>query len=825
MGILSDFTKKIRNAIYVKDVRDAIADGLEHVESLEEKNLETYNNMVIGAGESNAEIVDARLDNTTGKRYEKVGKRLDNLSSEIAEKANMYEVRKNNVSIKMEDLDTEVKSAMTGGAVAVVGKNAVGNENIKSKAVDCTKIDDTVAEASLVNLFNTSKKIGIRGTEATVSESEGVYSIVTSASYGRLDITLNNVVGSSKMLMMCKVKATDSASVNKNVSLICYNYSITGTNLGQICSEPAQPLTSDWQLIMTTDIILNEQATKAVFGILSPNSSYQVKDIVICRIGDIPSEMVKLINFKKINNGYWYSSMGSYHPVSMISNHSKYSDKSEVSNYALDGNFIKPIIKYENIAKSFSHIIDNNRFLGNGADVTLNDNQEFIVTPTKSYGQLLIWTPNKTGVVDVPLTHSRRYKFVAKVKSTEENVKVYPIIFMRGQDGANLGSVQGDSVTLTNEYQYIMFDFTINKTESYRLEIGVTNDKAEPYAPFNVKDLMLIDITDENLTSQQVLTMGGYWAENPQIVEIANKSFIAEKAMTLDESCVLPGTSKWKGKTALVIGDSITAAKKWQKKLNEDLGMIVKTHAKGGVGTVAMVDGDKGLGGDYDNETSASGTLYPLNTNDVTGVDLIVVLPAYNDRGKDEGAIGDVYPNKSTIIGIVQYMINRIYEELAKANNLNCKILFATPHCAGKYNYIDADGYEEYPSNSGRTMETLSDAIKLVCNYNNIAVCDLWHNSGINKFTWTIYGANVNAVNEQYAKYELNAQGEIVGSTPLRYVTGQSYYQWRDGVVVLEKYTGASPYPFNSDQLHCGDLGYARIGECVVGSIIKSYGY
>ena len=63
MGILSNFTKKIRNAIYVKEVRDAIADGLETVEALEEKNLEIYNNMVIGAGESNAEIVDAGIHN------------------------------------------------------------------------------------------------------------------------------------------------------------------------------------------------------------------------------------------------------------------------------------------------------------------------------------------------------------------------------------------------------------------------------------------------------------------------------------------------------------------------------------------------------------------------------------------------------------------------------------------------------------------------------------------------------------------------------------------------------------------------------------------
>lgn len=71
--------------------------------------------------------------------------------------------------------------------------------------------------------------------------------------------------------------------------------------------------------------------------------------------------------------------------------------------------------------------------------------------------------------------------------------------------------------------------------------------------------------------------------------------------------------NSWYGKNVLVIGDSITAAQKWQKKLNTLLEMNVTTHAKGGVGTVAMVDGDKGLGGDYDNETSAGGVLKPLS--------------------------------------------------------------------------------------------------------------------------------------------------------------------------------------------------------------------
>ena len=750
-----------------------------------------------------------------------------------------HKVTKGNL-LKEVNEQLNAKSDINHNHSEYITESSLNNKGLATETFVTNKIDDTLAHLSLINLFNTDDRTSVNSMAGSMIEDNGVYSITTNQQYGRLDITIKNVNDSDKFLVLCKVKGEES-STGKNVKIICCNYSSDGTNLGQNYSGANYTLSNEWQLIVANDITLNNNAIKAVFGIMCPNASYQIKDIVICKVNDIPLECLKLINFKEINDGYWYKSMGNYHVASMASNHSRYSelakssehsltsDKSEVaemSNYALDGNFIKPVQKYSNITKSFSHIIDNNRFWGNSAGVTiLNDSQEFIVAPTKSYGQLLIWTPNKTGVVDVPLTYGRRYKFVAKVKSTEKNVKVYPSIFMWGQDGANLGAVHGDSVTLTNEYQYVMFDFTINKTESYRLAIGVTNNKAEPYAPFNVKDIMLIDITDENLSDQQLLTLGGYWSENPQIVEIANKSFIAEKAMSLDESCVLPGTSKWKGKTALVIGDSITAAQKWQKKLKEDLQMNVKTHAKGGVGIIKMVDGDNGIDGDYDNETDASGTLYPLNTNDVTGVDLIIVLPAYNERSKEYGVIGDVYPTKNNIIGLIQYMINRIYEELAKANNLNCKVLFATPHCAGKYGYVDADGYDEYPNGSGRTMETMSDTIKLICNYNNIPVCDLWHNSGINRFTWTIYGSNSNAVNEQYTKYELNAQGQVIGLNPLRYTTGNSYYQIRDGKVVLEEYTGSSPYPFNGDQLHCNDLGYARIGECIVGSVIKAYGY
>ena len=326
----------------------------------------------------------------------------------------------------------------------------------------------------------------------------------------------------------------------------------------------------------------------------------------------------------------------------------------------------------------------------------------------------------------------------------------------------------------------------------------------------------ITDLSEEEINSID-------W-DNPQSELIADR---AKKAEDLSETAKLKFLSnKWHGKTILSIGDSLSAAKKWQTVLETKLGVTVKHHSKGGMGLIQMVDGDKGLGGDYDNTTDANGELKPLSVADVTGVDLIVFFGGYNNRGTADGELGDIYnPNNNTgktIAGMTQYCINRIYELLKEANNLTCKILIVTPHCAGKYDYIDADGYEEFPVGSGCTMETLSDTMKLVGNYNSIRVLDLWHNSGINKFTWDVYANKSSSINNAYTKYELNSSGETVGTTPLRYIKGNSYYQIRDGVVALEQYTGSAPYPYNNDQLHLNPTeGYKHIGEIIANEIAR----
>lgn len=231
----------------------------------------------------------------------------------------------------------------------------------------------------------------------------------------------------------------------------------------------------------------------------------------------------------------------------------------------------------------------------------------------------------------------------------------------------------------------------------------------------------------------------------------------------------------WKGKNVLFMGDSLTAARQYQDTIVDILGIEASSHCLGGAGIIQIVDGNN------------EGTIDAITADMVKDKDLIVFYAGYNNRGVLDGSVGDCYPEDRTIAGYMQYAINRIYECLAAANNLTCKLLIVTVDCAGKYDYIDADGYEEYPAGSGQSMETMANIQKAVSEYNSIPCCDLWHNSGINRNTWSIFGANPNAYIEN---------------------PGDS----------------SAPYPHNGDQLHKSKAGYVRIGEVIAGAIIKAYG-
>jgi hypothetical protein len=241
-----------------------------------------------------------------------------------------------------------------------------------------------------------------------------------------------------------------------------------------------------------------------------------------------------------------------------------------------------------------------------------------------------------------------------------------------------------------------------------------------------------------------------------------------------------------------------------------------------------MVDGDNGLGGMYDNETDAAGVLRPLTVEDVKDMDLIVLFGGYNNRYINIGKVGDCYlPGAETgytVAGLMQYCIERIYQVLAQADRLTCRLLVVTVDCSGKYPWVDCDGYTENGEGSGRSLEAMASIQKAVAAYNSIPCCDLFHNSGINRYTWSVFSAEPNVDNPNFSSCILNEKGDPVNNKRIRYETGKSYYQIREGGVVLEEYTGRAPYPYNGDQVHKSAAGYQRIGEVIAGAIVAAYG-
>lgn len=208
-------------------------------------------------------------------------------------------------------------------------------------------------------------------------------------------------------------------------------------------------------------------------------------------------------------------------------------------------------------------------------------------------------------------------------------------------------------------------------------------------------------------------------------------------------------TEKWKNKRICCMGDSLTQAGVWTERLRQNLGCRVYRHCKGGLKMREIVDGGVG----------AEGVLPPLSASVLAEMDLVIFFAGYNDRVDTDAAAA------------LQYCIDIIYDRLEEVGNLACRILIVTPHCVGKYSYIDADGYEEYPPGSGRSLKKMAEIMEAVAADNSIPVCNLWKTSGINRRTWCVYGA----------------------------VPGE-------------------------DMVHCSDKGYELIGDVISGAVVRSFG-
>lgn len=190
-------------------------------------------------------------------------------------------------------------------------------------------------------------------------------------------------------------------------------------------------------------------------------------------------------------------------------------------------------------------------------------------------------------------------------------------------------------------------------------------------------------------------------------------------------------------KKILAIGDSQTAAFKWQNYLAHLIHADINTHAKGGIGMLEMVDGQIPQPQTNGVDPNNFGVSYipSLRTKDVVGKDYIIIMGLYNENKCFEEYCGtkhDLYPRDTTYCGKFNYMVTRIKNELNKANNTKCTIILVTPHIFGKYPYNDKDAY--HYKNIG-----MIDTLKTLSSYNDIKFCDLTNLSGIDSTNWNIY--------------------------------------------------------------------------------------
>lgn len=136
MANITELIKNIRNAILGKDVRESIAGAIEQCYEDASKN-----------GNANMEVAEARGS------FETLKKRLDSCDDKIQSK------RDKNMYITMEDLGQDVKTAMTGGSVAVVGNQSVDDTSVKDYSLSPSKFnfveirDNNLLNMSLINNY------------------------------------------------------------------------------------------------------------------------------------------------------------------------------------------------------------------------------------------------------------------------------------------------------------------------------------------------------------------------------------------------------------------------------------------------------------------------------------------------------------------------------------------------------------------------------------------------------------------------------------------------------------------------------------------------
>ena len=409
---------------------------------------------------------------------------------------------------------------------------------------------------------------------------------------------------------------------------------------------------------------------------------------------------------------------------------------------------------------------------------------------------------NGTSTIDYPnliikksILANHVYLFSAKMKENENSYQTCSLITRIGTNPitrTTLGEYPVQLFEYKNYSEYTTFCALFSHNSDADVDFSFSFDltKTSKKVDISAKDFIITDVT--GLSDIQIIEIvqtgmqdGVYYNPGRNVADALSNQAKEDITVETIKRMYPNPNGYWYGKKCLVIGDSTSATEQWQKKLSENLGMSVTTHAKGGIQFLQMVVGSLGYEGDYDNETGNTGVLQPLKISDVYDKNLIIIFGGFNNRGMKLGEITDLYKTdgtgQNTVTGQLQFVLNWIYDLLegneSYAQNLKCKIVIVTPYCCGKYNYANYDGYSG-DNWAGYNLREMCDRMIEIAALNNCSSYNAWENSGIGRHTWTIYSASPTATKE-------------AGSD-------------------------TAPYPTNADQLHLNDsVGYPHLGDCI----------
>lgn len=185
MASIHENLSKIINAVFGRDIRQALHDGLDAINKetesttsrqdyLDRKYDEQIKNMTV-QDPSSAEIVDMRVA-ANGKTFEKAGDRLNYFDEQLDTKANELENKKMNKTdvLSMSNMGQDIKEAMTGGSVAVVGVDSVLDENIVNNQISAKKTNFIKEKYNILNLeTRTDSKVWYWNGSAITTLNEG----------------------------------------------------------------------------------------------------------------------------------------------------------------------------------------------------------------------------------------------------------------------------------------------------------------------------------------------------------------------------------------------------------------------------------------------------------------------------------------------------------------------------------------------------------------------------------------------------------------------------------------------------------------------------